>query len=88
MLQEKHEAKGRLKDTFRDRARTSGLPVTWRPGLAALSEVFVAAVAHGRFSQDGEIVQARPDLARLTGTSSTRGCCVQKPIDGMVVRAR
>lgn len=28
---------------------------------------FVAAVAHGRLSQDGQIVRARPDLAQLTG---------------------
>jgi hypothetical protein len=34
---------------------------------------FIAAVAHGRFSQDGEIIQARPDLARLTGLAAPGG---------------
>ncbi|MBA2540022.1 MAG: hypothetical protein H0V17_10345, partial [Deltaproteobacteria bacterium] len=48
------------------------LPVVhWKhddtPGFVASDAVeFVAAIAHGRFSQDGEIVEARADLAQLT----------------------
>lgn len=41
--------------------------------VAADAEMFVAAVAHGRLAHNGQIVKARPGIARLTGLADPGG---------------